>query len=171
MRKQIVFLLAVTLVGLQCNASGASRCLQPRSVSDELKNSTAVFSGIAIAEEYRPVDIKRDSMLEGGEALVIRFAVEHWWKGSRDAEVILHTGVTRYPNGIISFFSEDFTFQIGEKYLVYADTSGGNLRTDGCRRTKKLEKAEEDLRDLGEGKLPVRRDDKSQHEKFQETKP
>ena len=171
MRKQIVFVLAVLLVGLQCNVSGASRCFQPRSVSDELKNSTAVFSGMAIAEEYRPVDIKRDGMLEGGEALVIRFAVERWWKGSGDAEVVLDTSVIRHPGGITSFMDEDFTFRVGEKYLVYAFTSNGNLRTNGCRRTKKLEKAEEDLRDLGEGKLPVRKDDKSQPEKFQETKP
>lgn len=170
MKKQIVFLLAMTLVGLQSDAIAASRCFKPVSVSDELKRSTAVFSGMAIAEEYRPIN--SEQMPKESKRLVIRFAVEHWWKGFNDAEVVLDTSVVRHPDGITSFMDEDFTFRIGEKYLVYAYFFEGHLRTDGCRRTKKLAEAEEDLRKLGQGKSPERTNDHKQDEKSREaTKP
>lgn len=154
MKKQVILLLAITLLVLQSNAVPASRCFKRGSASDELKSSTAVFSGQAIAEEYRPVESKEERLPEGGEVLVIRFAVENWWKGSGGEEAVLYTGVTRYPNGYTKMFAEDFTFRVGEKYLVYAFGAKDSLRTDGCRRTTELEKAEEDLRELGEGKPP-----------------
>ncbi len=158
MKKQVVLLLAIILLVLQSDAAPVSRCFKQQSISDELKNSTAVFSGQVIAEEYRPVNSKEDHLPEGGEALVIRFAVERWWKGSGEEEVILYTGVTRYPNGYTRMFAEDFTFRVGEKYLVYADSSEDGLKTNGCRRTAEIEKAEEDLGELGEGKLPEKKE-------------
>ncbi len=53
--------------------------------------------------------------------------------------------------------AEDFRFWKGERYLVYAYSRAGNLQTSGCSRTRELARAEEDLRELGEGNLPERK--------------
>jgi hypothetical protein len=157
MKTRSIFLLVIILLIIQSDAIPASRCLKRRSVSEEFKDSTAVFAGLVVAEEYRPVSSKEDRLPEGGETLVVRFAVEQWWKGSGNEEVILYTGVTRYPGGLTRNFSEDFKFRVGKRYLVYASGLEDALRTNGCRRTAELEKAEEDLQKLGEAKLPEKR--------------
>jgi hypothetical protein len=89
--------------------------------------------------------------------LVIKFVVERWWKGSGGGEVFLYTGVSRWPGGYTKIFSEGFTFSVGEEYLVYAFGDVDNLSTTVCERTTKLEKADEDLKALGEGKLPEKK--------------
>jgi len=127
-----------------------ARCPTPPKVSDELEKSDAVFTGKVITEEYQPV--KPTSA--GGDVLTVKLAVERWWKGERKKEVTLYTQTIRYPNGLTSFMSEDFRFHVGERYLVYAKLTARGLSTNNCRRTKALALAEEDLRDLGEGRLP-----------------
>ena len=52
---------------------------------------------------------------------------------------------------------EDFGFKVGEQYLVYAFGENENLATTECERTTKLEKADEDLKALGEGRLPEKK--------------
>jgi hypothetical protein len=126
------------------------RCFVPPTVSEELEKSDAVFTGKVITEEYQPV--KPTSA--GGEVLTVKLAVERWWKGEMKKEVTLYTQVIRYPNGVTSFMDEDFRFQVGVRYLVYASGTAGELRTNGCRRTKAVVLAEEDLRELGEGRPP-----------------
>jgi hypothetical protein len=135
----------------------AKECWARRSVSEELKHSTVVFSGKAVAEEYRPIVTPQPGWPEGGEILVIKFSVERWWKGSGEEEVFLHTGVSRWPGGYRRIVGEDFKFKVGEQYLVYAFGDVDNLTTTGCERTTKFEKAAEDLKALGEGRLPEKK--------------
>jgi len=130
--------------------ASTARCYIPVSVSEELQKSDAVFSGKVIAEEYRPLKTSAAQ----GEVLTVRIAVEKWWKGGKSEEVTLYTSGIRYSGGITSFEDEDFLFSLGERYLVYASGSSDSLRTNGCRRTKKLGLADEDLQKLGEGKAP-----------------
>ena len=89
--------------------------------------------------------------------MVIKFNVERWWKGSGDEEVFLYTGVSRWPGGYTRIFGSDFTFTVGEEYLVYAFGDVDNLTTTVCERTTKLVKAGEDLKALGEGRLPEKK--------------
>jgi hypothetical protein len=145
------------MVVVGANPGLASECWARRSVSDEMRNSTVVFSGKAVAEEYRPIVIPPPGWPEGGEILVIKFSVERWWKGSGEEEVSLYTGVSRWPGGYTRIFGEDFNFTVGEKYLVYAFGEVDNLTTLVCDRTTKLEKADEDLKALGEGTLPKKK--------------
>jgi hypothetical protein len=150
-------LLLILMLVLEANPSLASECWARRSVPEELNNSTVVFSGKAVAEEYRPIVTPQRGWPEGGEILVIKFYVERWWKGSGEGEVFLYTGVSRWPGGYTRIFTEGFNFSVGEKYLVYAFGDVDNLTTTGCERTTKLEKADEDLKALGEGRLPEKK--------------
>jgi hypothetical protein len=135
------------------------RCPLPKSVSDEYRDANAVFSGKVIAEEYRPVNQQVRIYPAGSEVLTVKVAVDRWWKGGETEEVVLYTSVVRSPDGLVRFMSEDFVFRVGEKYLVYAYESKDKLGTNVCTRTAKLENAGEDLRELGEGKTPVKRQD------------
>jgi hypothetical protein len=152
----LVLLLTCTVAVGRFGNAPSTRCFKPRTVTEELEKSDAVFTGKVIAEEYQPVK----STSEGGEVLTVKLAVERWWKGEVKKEVTLYTQTIRYPNGRTSFMSEDFRFQVGMRYLVYASGTSGELRTNGCRRTKAVVQADDDLRELGEGRPP---EEKGEH--------
>ena len=109
------------------------RCfIGPKSVKGALKKSTAVFSGEVL--EIR----------SGVNFLQARFRLERSWKGVESDEVFVFTdGSAESPH-----------YRVGEKYLVFAGISYDKLFTGACSRTKRLEYAEEDLKQLGEGNLP-----------------
>ena len=142
---------------LKATPSLAMECRPRRSVSEQLRLSTAVFSGKAVAEEYRPIVTPQPGWPEASEILVIKFSVARWWKGSVEEEVFLYTGVSRWPGGYRRIAGEDFGFKVGEQYLVYAFGENEHLVTTECERTTKLEKAAEDLKELGEGRLPEKK--------------
>ena len=67
----LALLLTCTVaVGRFGNAPPA-RCFMPRTVSEELEKSDAVFTGKVIAEEYQPVKPASDD----GEVLTVKLAV------------------------------------------------------------------------------------------------
>jgi hypothetical protein len=107
------------------------RCLiEPKSIKGAVKNSTAVFSGEVL--EIR----------SGVTFLQARFRVERSWKGVEAEQVaVLNENTAESPH-----------YRVGEKYLVFAGIRDGKLFTGNCSRTKRLEYAEEDLKQLGEGK-------------------
>jgi hypothetical protein len=108
------------------------RCvIHPKSAKVALKQSAAVFSGEVL-------DLKN-----GGTYIEARFRVERSWKGVETEEVtVLADRTVESPH-----------YRVGEKYLVFAYTRDAQLFTGNCSRTKKVEYAEEDLRQLGEGKV------------------
>ena len=114
-------------------ASSAARCLiQPKSVEEALKRSDAIFIG-----EVMKVN-------DGGSVQEARLRVEQSWKGIETKEVTVlatHTAESPY-------------YQVGKRYLVFASLQNGKLITGSCSRTKRIEYAEEDIRQLGEGKKP-----------------
>ncbi len=108
----------------------ACSCIQPRSPTEELNASSAVFSG-------QVVDIAKTS----GREYTVIFAIEKSWKGISGKTVNVLTGLGGGDCG--------YGFKIGEKYLVYTYGSVGNLNTSICSRTKPLADAQEDLKVLG----------------------
>ena len=131
--KTVVLLLltCLTYVPPYHGANSTMRCLiEPKSVRGTLKKSTAVFSGEVL--EIR----------SGVNFLQARFRVERSWKGVEAEQVSVLTENT----------AESTHYRVGEKYLVFAGIRAGKLFTADCSRTKRLEYAEEDLRQLGEGK-------------------
>jgi hypothetical protein len=106
------------------------RCLnEPRSVKAAFKQSAAVFSGEVLEIE------------SGGNFFEVRFGVDRSWKGVASEEVSVSTDAT----------VESPHYRIGEKYLVFAGRQQGRLFTGICSRTKKLDYAQSDLDQLGEG--------------------
>ena len=133
MRALILFLV-ISLPSLSPThwAGPTMRCfIGPKSVNSTLKKSTAVFSGEVL--EIRT----------GLNFLQARFRVERSWKGVESDEVFVFTDDS----------AESPHYKVGEKYLVFAGIRNSKLFTGMCSRTKRLEYAEEDLKQLGEGNL------------------
>ena len=73
----------------------------------------------------------------------VEFKVEKFWKGPRAKKISL------------KYIGSDCAYQfvVGKKYLVYA-YGKEILSTSICTRTKELDKASDDLKELGEGEEP-----------------
>lgn len=153
MRTRILLATLASLL-IQHDATTANRCFMHGSVKEEFKIATAVFSGKVISEEYRRVTLPPGDQREGSEVLIVKLSVDRYWKGNGDSEVEMYTTVTKLPGGLIQSYAEDFHFELGEYYLIYAYGPPDKLRTDVCKRTAKVEQAKEDLRKLGKGKVP-----------------
>lgn len=104
------------------------------SFENAFRQSKAVFLGEVVEEEKQ------------GDNRSFNFKVEKYWKGADAKNVEIQVYETaRYQAW----------FKKGGKYLVYAAEDGeGVLRVGRCSRSRDAEYAEEDLRKLGEGKIP-----------------
>lgn len=94
----------------------------------------AVFAGEVVSEE------------KNGDVKTFKFKVEKFWKGEdkREIEVFVYQ-TARYQS----------PFKEGGKFLVYAMAGAdGKLTVSRCSRSRDLRYADEDLRELGEGKTP-----------------
>lgn len=128
MKIPIMFLLiSFSWLSSGHESSSTMRCfVEPKSVKDALKRSTAVFSGEVLETK------------SGVNFLQARFRVERSWKGVEADEVLVITdGSAESPH-----------YRVGEKYLVFAGIRDGKLFTGLCSRTKKIEYAQRDLQQL-----------------------
>jgi len=111
-----------------------------QQVKHARKQSRAIFSGRVLEVTENPQTY----------FVVVKFRIERLWKGNLSDEVTIITGHGGGDCG--------YRFEVGESYLVYAYGSDENrLGTNICQRTKKLSDAREDLRILGKGKVPRKR--------------
>ena len=104
------------------------------SVKNSLEESKAVFTGEVVAEE------------KTGDVKQFTFRIDKYWKGGnkKEADVFVYQ-TTRYQS----------PFKEGEKFLVFAREDGeGKLTVSRCSRSKELSYAEDDLSELGAGKVP-----------------
>lgn len=138
MKKHVTRIQIVAMVGAALYVSFASMtaapamacdCARPGSPREELQRADAVFSG-----EVSNVSKERGR---------IEFKVEKIWKGPRAKRIS------------IEYEQSDCTyvFVVGKKYLVYAHGKD-LLSTSICARTQVLDKASDDLNELGEGEKP-----------------
>ena len=131
-------------------------------VKNSVKRSTKVFAGKAIGFEYRK-GIPNDFMQSKGidyETKVVIFQVEQWWKGKVPKEIVLATDETKNADGTESTSSCNFNYKAGENYLVFAYGKENEVRTMACARTQLLTNAKEELKILGKGKAPIKKNDK-----------
>ncbi len=131
--------VCVFLFGVE--ATLACSCAPPQSASQELKRATAVFAG-------KVFEIKRQEREKGKKhpgdqfrEVEVRFDVSRVWKGiDKDTAVVFtssHSASCGYR------FSKDKT------YIVYAYANkDGKLETGICSRTKPLDEAEDEIREL-----------------------
>lgn len=117
----------------------ACSCLPTKSVAQELKQSTAVFTG-------KVIRIKRHKQSENIFASVeVTFRVEKAWKGLKRKTITVFTSSNSAACG--------YGFRENQIYLVYANGNDeGKLSTGICSRTKMVKDAREDLKELGKGK-------------------
>ena len=133
MRITVLCFLAVTFWCPTHQATTAVRCMpQPRSVEFPFKKSDAVFVGEVIEAN------------DAGNFREARLRVEQSWKGVETSEVIVIA-----PRTI-----ESAHYRAGERYLVFASLQNGKLFTANCSRTRRIDDAAEDLKQLGAGKKP-----------------
>jgi hypothetical protein len=83
-----------------------------------------------------------------GLDLEVTFVAARIWKGAAGQAVIVRT--SQSGGG-----SCGFSFERHETYLIYASMVEGGLYTSVCTPTIKLRDAAEDLRVLGEGRVPA----------------
>ena len=133
--------LSLFAAGLWSSSSDACSCIPPPEPAKALAQSAAVFLAKVIEIDDA-----------GNVNKTVTLEVEKWWKGGEAARVKVVTP----SNGAACGFS----FQVGERYLVYAHGARKNddlLQVSLCSRTRAAKTAEGtgDFKDLGEGKTPT----------------
>ncbi|MEC2056001.1 hypothetical protein I6J18_02360 [Peribacillus psychrosaccharolyticus] len=116
------------------STSYACKCVEPKSPTKELRESTAVFSGKVIDQ------------LEKGRTQFVLFEVKETWKGLNESQAIVET--------VNSSSSCGYEFEDGKEYIVYTNETDGHLEVSLCSRTHLLSAASEDLDKLGKGEEP-----------------
>ena len=137
-------LFAFGLVLLATSISYACECEAPTQPK-AFRRAAAVFVGRVI--EVRDSNVP---IVEGADySVAVKFRVGRYWKGGGQPELTIHT-----EQGVLS--CNQFKFQEGEEYLVYA--RGKQLIVfAGCSRSAPLSDTDyirDELKRLGPGKIP-----------------
>ena len=138
-----IALLAALFIALPVSNLGqvyACSCVVPGTPSQELANSSLVYSGSAVSVREDQPFLGIDRLPANGMTTV-EFKVDTVWKGNIEERMTLETA--RYGA------SCGFTFVEEEEYIVY---SRDGKTVSLCSRTRSLSEAQEDLAALGEGK-------------------
>ena len=133
-----------------CGCPGSKDTDITMAVTQHFGNASIVFSGEVIAKEFVPI-IKEDTSGKAikAENLVYKFLVGGWWKGKFKDEITLNTSHFRYPDlGYGENSGCEYSFEVGEKYLVYAVGSKGKFIAHSCSGTTRIENAEKDIQQL-----------------------
>jgi hypothetical protein len=124
-------LLAGACLGSLSPPAQAFKCKPPAAPKEALKEATAVFIGKVTRVEERE------------SVRIAEFEVQTYWKGPNSKTLSVRSGKHLYG----------YRFQKGGKYLVYA-FGKDELETSHCSRTKSIEDATLDLKELGTGRAP-----------------
>ena len=154
------------LLALLCFLPGSvlAKPCPPLSPAAMLARSDAVFSGAAVAQESREAELELADNQKKTKVLITatEFAVENFWKGG--AEKTLFLVDYQYADGKDSRFrlrKGSFPFKLNQNYLIYAYNFQNALQTGGCLRTRLLEPAAADVKQLGNGSAPTKTVDKT----------
>jgi hypothetical protein len=123
-------------------ATYACTCICPNRVNDQkemMREAKAVFVGEVIGFREATAEDSRNR----SAPYVFRVRVDRYWKGVKTPEV----SISAVRESLPGCCGEEL--KVGEKYLFYAVHK--DLRTS-CTRTRRLDRADEDLKVLGIGK-------------------
>jgi hypothetical protein len=127
MKKAIYISLTLTLFLLasaeKSYACSCLRSLEPvkKQVRQAFKDSTAIFAGEVL-------EISEDSADEN--SLLVKIKVAKSWKGELSSEVTITTAKNSAMCG--------YSFEVGKKYLVYANGLKDSLMVSNCSRTTNM---------------------------------
>jgi hypothetical protein len=156
--KRIIFFSFAILIALlfiqidvyACGCPGRSEDIM-KAVSEEFNKSSLVFSGKVIEAKWQPISEKKASGERiKAKVLILKFAVDNWWKGKIRNVIYWRTSYIRYPSlneGRMGSNCE-LGFNVGRKYLVYARNFEGRLVALACGGTTQIENAENDIKEL-----------------------
>ena len=143
---KLVLAAAIILSPLLDNTALACGCpFQPDPSPEEMRaarwkafdDAAAVFSGKVIGLEENKV----------------RFKVEKIWKGDPVDEIKMVIQ-ERGEGGEYVATSCDYSYDVGERYVVYAYGTPAELRTYVCSRTRLLKNGDQEMKGLDEIRLP-----------------
>jgi hypothetical protein len=136
--KRFTILATVVLLTFSAHRAAACSCPPPPPPKQAMEFAVAVFSG-------KVTDIERPK--EG--SLRVSFEVDRAWKGKVGKTIVIETPP---DDGICGY-----RFEKDKSYVVYAVEHAETkaVYTTVCQRTRKVEDAKDDFRDLGEGKKPA----------------
>lgn len=123
----------------------ACSCAMPPDPATALQEASAVFVGTVTN-----TDVRNGPIISSADPVRVTFDVAQVWKGPTETPLVVITARDSATCG--------FGFQRGVEYMVYAYTwQSANLETNICTRTAPTSSQSvlEDLRVLGEGKVPV----------------
>lgn len=124
------------------NEAYACSCVEPGTIQDRKEQNDAVFEG-------KVVSIKQTSSLlfnSPGKIKKATFEVNQVWKGHVTSRIEVITALHEDSCG--------FNFKEGERYIVYASSSGSALETGLCSGITLQSEASEHVTALGSGSIP-----------------
>ena len=150
MRPVLVFFgIAIVFLLAGRNAMACS-CASPGTPCESYGAAAAVFvgtvTGVRDSQPRKQEDVGKRRKQEGsgeidGIPMAFKFVVEQAYLGVAGSEIEIYTGRGGGDCGV--------TFQMGQRYLVYAYRYKDKLSTSICTRTKPFNKATEDITFLG----------------------
>ena len=145
MKRPIVYsLVLIILFSVQAVFSSACSCIVPAPSKESLGQSAAVFLGkVQNIEDTKGLFELGQSSID---PIKVTFEVSKVWKGLDYKTITVTTARSGASCG--------YSFEKGKEYLVYAYGKENDLNAGLCSRTAPVENAQQDLKDLGEGKIP-----------------
>jgi len=115
-----LFLLASAERSFACSCKAS---LEPKKkqVQEAFTSSGAIFSGKIVEVSESPAD---------KNSLLVKIKVAQSWKGESKREIIITTAKESSMCG--------YGFEVGKKYLVYANGLKNELFVDNCSRTTNM---------------------------------
>jgi hypothetical protein len=141
--KQPIRLLQATILALMFCFGGSThaangRCLE-QTPSEAFRKATMVFLGKVVSIQDPALPAAQLQLLTHplSRQITVQFTVERVLQGTHVNEVKIQT-ITGAPES-------GYPFEVGEKYLVYANEIKGALVVGGCSRTRPAASAQQDL--------------------------
>ena len=145
MKRIAIISLSSTLLLIFCGRASACWCRREplttdaeikRNIRQSLKDSKIVFSGKVVEKS----------------TTALKFQVRALWKGTTSNEITFTSQnylLQTNENGVEHFIWDcAYSFDVGQEYLVYAQTIQGQLEVSKCSRTQFLDSAAHDVTEL-----------------------
>ncbi len=117
----------------------ACRCSPPETLRGYFDRASIVFVGQVVEKSKKLPPLTGETFNHHK----VTFKVEKWWKGGDNKEItVIDTEWTCSP-----------MFEVGQRWLIYAN--GERLKTNVCDGTIRFEVANDHLKVLGTGYLPM----------------
>lgn len=127
--KQVV-IVSLTLMAVLLSGKGVAACSCLRPPIDTEENlRTAVATSVGEADAVFSGEVIE---MDG---LTVKFKVKKAWKGDVKDKVSMATGALKSEDGFLLSSMCDYKFELGRKYLVFANASEGKLKASKCSWT------------------------------------